>query len=90
MTKTMTEDQARKKWCPFVRFNFPPIPDSDGMERWNNRDAHVGSGQSEAACIASDCAAWRWKMTRMQAAQQRAISNSGAEESGYCGLAGKP
>ena len=56
----MTEDEAKTKWCPFVRFNFPPIPNGDGMERWNNRDSSIGGGESEASCIGSECMAFRW------------------------------
>ena len=39
----MTEDEARKKWCPMARVQ--------GMESSGNRT-------DNAQCIASDCACW--------------------------------
>jgi hypothetical protein len=45
----MTEEQARTKWCPMVRFQH---------QLGTNRDAcfdHAGTH-----CIGSDCMMWRW------------------------------
>ena len=47
----MTEDEAKQKWCPMVRFNPP-----DGE---NNRSPDHG-GLNNARCIASECAVWKW------------------------------
>lgn len=42
----MTEDDARQKWCPMVR--YPLWPDE------------CSGGNEGARCIASDCMMWRW------------------------------
>lgn len=41
----LTEEQARKKWCPLVH-----------DERWKNKT----DMPAEMSCIASKCMAWRW------------------------------
>lgn len=54
----MTEDEAKKKWCPFVR-----IQKIDDTYLRNNRADLLKLGESKnrdaAACVASSCAAWR-------------------------------
>jgi hypothetical protein len=77
----MTEDEAKKKWCPCART----------VEKWNdgtssprNRVA-IGESTTEVhnlvgtKCIASACMAWRWSM-----------SANSPELGGGCGLAGAP
>jgi hypothetical protein len=46
----MTEDEARKKWCPHVRFSQW----AEGII--NNR----GDLNGKHDCLASKCMAWRW------------------------------
>lgn len=53
----MTEDQARKKWCPMVRTGL-----TAGMAV--NRHVADGPGETdgvydETRCVASDCMMWR-------------------------------
>jgi len=49
----MTEDEAKKKWCPHVRLTATDA-------EWNdNRPAENGRGLS-MQCLGSDCMAWRW------------------------------
>lgn len=75
----MTEDDARKKWCPFAR-----VPDGGGVTgavTATNRHAGQKTGgdgkprilRGNAMCIAAECMAWRW--------------HNGFTY-GYCGLAG--
>lgn len=76
----MTEDEARKKWCPFARsgayvgsgLEFSPV---SGCAV--NRDGPATStiDASGTRCIASECMAWRW----------RPGTNPPL---GFCGLAG--
>lgn len=48
---TLTEEEAKTKWCPFARFAFP-----NGSSA--NRDDHPRC-QEHTRCIASACMAWR-------------------------------
>ena len=87
----MTEDQAREKWCPFVRITsvytdgeierispaYNRLVDSEGCEV----DPVYAS-----RCIASRCMAWR--------TLKHGVETHTAVEAcipyGFCGLAGKP
>ena len=80
----MTEDEAKTKWCPFVRGDNS----DNAINRWC--DGKVPDGQyAMAYCIGSQCMAWRWRMSPADAAQVNARGNAGAEAGGYCGLADK-
>lgn len=70
----MTEEEARKKWCPYA------FTAAVTKEFSCNRD-HDGTIYKENNCIASDCMMWRWKGN-----DKKEISTT----SGYCGLGGKP
>jgi hypothetical protein len=81
----VTEEQAREKWCPFVRF------DNEGCNR-HHVQAHrmLETGEQVARysndnpvyarCVASECMAWTWKSE---------LDKSVPLRTGYCGLAGK-
>ena len=55
----MTEQEAKQKWCPFVRQQFiessKTIADNRGCV--SNKD----KSQADWRCIASGCMAWRWR-----------------------------
>lgn len=78
----MTEDEAKTKWCPFVRHS----DGNAGVFNSGNRSedpiniSHSG-GQFGCVCIGSECMAWRWNVeTEIDIPKL---------PTGYCGLAGK-
>ena len=53
----MTENEAKTKWCPHVRYG---LRDQDTSNRWtfydkNDEARHI---PDECKCIASDCMMW--------------------------------
>lgn len=102
----MTEDEAKKKWCPFVRAqNFQP----DGSQ-----NPAVNRPEGNFDCIGSSCMAWRELhpretredhsgapafMAERAVKTGRIVRREGPSGSygklildavGFCGLAGKP
>jgi hypothetical protein len=76
----MTENEARKKWCPHGR-----VYSSNGA--FNRTENRAVDGPSK--CIASDCMAWRWikdPLIEFVANGQPVPDYTG--EHGYCGLSG--
>lgn len=55
----MIEEEARKKWCPMVRFNTA----GDGHVYHNkppkSKDDSCEANEYSAYCIASDCMMWK-------------------------------
>lgn len=82
----MTEDEAKKRWCPMVRVIVTPQCVEWQQRALTNRISFVESGSSESNCIASDCMAWRWE-DDLIAEEYRPKKKS---NKGYCSLAGKP
>jgi len=101
----MTEDEAKTKWCPFVRIVSSTI-DGQGFTPAANR--MVNSDYPEQTllpktgnCISSECMAWRWidqqnlldVVEWVQAdPQKRKLEDFKARNptNGFCGLAGTP
>jgi len=55
----MTEDEAKRKWCPFGRVVSRVGPENlAGFNRSND-----GRADHESLCLASGCMAWRWRAT---------------------------
>ena len=54
----MTEDEARNKWCPFIRIVIRGDERFSGGSGHTNRDQDVGRASS-TRCIGSGCMAWR-------------------------------
>lgn len=82
----LTEEKAKKKWCPFARMRWDNIP--------LNRD---GYDKPITRCIASECMAWRWDFSLWNLEAKRwwqsgDSTNSAVEhrvtDRGRCGLAG--
>jgi hypothetical protein len=74
----MTEDQAKKKWCPMVR-----LYGDDWITRLTDgrlKAISDGDVTKVTKCIGSDCMMWRWY----------GVTGRSPAKLGYCGLAGKP
>ncbi len=83
----MTEDEAKTKWCPFVRLT--------GTEReWHaNRPqgAAAPSERSTYLCMGSACMAWRVVREEVSGTDADGFGYvRSAVTGGYCGLAGAP
>jgi len=83
----MTEDQAKQKWCPMVRFN------DRNSETAYNAWYDTSGGEGRCKCIGSACMMWRWDaITPEEKRQLREYGDSTGPLlaiPGYCGLAGK-
>ena len=92
----MTEEEAKKKWCPVVHYTC--------NDKWlispAGRKAIFDEERSlvtvEDNCIGSHCMAWRWqeniKSTTYNSVERSMIIfyETDAKIYGYCGLAGNP
>lgn len=78
----VTEDEARKKWCPHARLTSP----SGDSRSWNRVMRATPGFEDYPHCIASECMAWRWD-DRFEGAPAQWVGYS--DTHGYCGLAGK-
>ena len=80
----MTEDEAKTKWCPFVRWAGSTDKPIDARAFGNNR-GRIDKNQHNPHCIGSACMTWRWDETRNPDG-----SHVDKEyRDGWCGLAGK-
>jgi hypothetical protein len=73
----MTEEQARKKWCPMTRFLYAEGDSSRGVYA-----VAVNTDRPESLCVGSECMMWRWDEKEEEA------HGLDGTECGYCGLAG--
>lgn len=75
----MTEEEAKKKWCPMVRFTIGPDTATWQGVAYTNRCK--GLEPASVTCIASDCMMWQ------QADRVEDPENFGSYlPAGYCGL----
>ena len=84
----LTEDDAKKKWCPFAR--SPKWEDANGPAINRKGSGEMDSG---SRCIASACMAWRWfdeESDDHPGMTHARITGDLTLRRGYCGLAGKP
>lgn len=73
----LTEEQAKTKWCPFVRQGSAV----SGLGSLNREHEH-GHTYGGLNCIASDCMAWCWHSLDVHAPEDL--------RTGFCGLARRP
>lgn len=78
----MTDDEAKTKWCPFVRYSASSssYPTANRWKQSAPPEEPHALNPVPCRCIAADCMAWRWCES----------AKAGADEHGFCGLAGKP
>lgn len=91
----MSEEEARKKWCPESRDKVKGAlagiilaisKDNKGFEELNDL-----IGEDSDKCIASDCMMWRWDTWIDKGSVSNPQKNEiTSDKWGYCGLAGKP
>lgn len=72
----MTEEEAKQKWCPFVRVLVAPNDATWQGSMVTNR-GDVPAEPADTRCLGSDSMAWRPSGTR-------------SNPTGFCGLAGEP
>jgi hypothetical protein len=75
-----TEEQARTKWCPFVRI-------ANGRGNAVAVNALMDS-DAQRCCIASECMSWRW--VEWGRPDNDGMIRPTKSDKGYCGLAGEP
>lgn len=82
----MTEEEAKKKWCPFARqmatLDKAKVP-------FAIASVNRMHGGSFITCFASACMAWRWAHEKHTCGATCEADCRFADD-GHCGLAGKP
>ena len=96
----MTEEEARKKWCPFARQMVEIRSQGGGVTGpVAVASANRFNDDKGTLCVASGCMAWRWGESKFEGAQAVVDAGHGRQrigtvdveiKRGYCGLAGKP
>ena len=81
----MTEEEARKKWCPMVRITL----ETEHWEAMNNREQPLTADGSRTKCIASDCMMWIAIDNECRPSAPGSVEAIVSEPAGYCGLAGR-
>lgn len=94
----LTEEQAKEKWCPFVRtVKFSPsvsggIAIMQAIALGNRLAENSDELPGVTRCIGSACMAWRWVAVEnphvhpmLATTEQRYVAS---ETHGFCGLAG--
>lgn len=56
---TLTEDEAKTKWCPMARVPILDCSRAIPVTVAANRD-HYGDPTASGCCIASGCMLWTW------------------------------
>ncbi len=83
----MTEDEARKKWCPMVRHS-----DEDNESASNKCGTPFGECVGEGKwnkCIASNCAIWTWDSVPEWTYEKNSFVDVPSTTQGHCGLINK-
>lgn len=83
----MTEDEAKTKWCPMVRFT----PETEHSRLMTNRYNPITNSTSynPALCVGSACMGRRW-VREPDPADDHPFGEKFVEIRGYCGAFGRP
>lgn len=87
----MTEEEAKKKWCPMTRFHRG----YDG-DVYTNKISGSAKEDDCTLCVASDCMLWQEEKVIKgfkpiyDSNENLCGYNAETEVIGYCGLGGKP
>lgn len=76
----MTEQEAKKKWCPFAIAHRAGISGGGNRVQYEGGDWEIARGTT---CIASGCMAWRSQY------EWNPDASTIEPVGGYCGLAGR-
>ncbi len=74
----MTEEEAKTKWCPHIRFAHGNAPTGGNMI--------IKDDYADPSCRASDCMMWVSGASE-KAIEQAMFAGCGVPRGGYCGLA---
>lgn len=85
----MTEEEAKQKWCPMMRYIIDEEGDDVISNRCTNFKHEYGAATDSTTCIASDCMMWRWNKEQKPSVMDIAQPVMESTTSGYCGLGGK-
>ena len=79
----MTEDEAKQKWCPFVRVTITPDDIIWEGNMLTNR-GQIPASNTDTLCIASDC--MMWEPERRSIERTLGGHNIHCTDGGYCKL----
>lgn len=91
----LTEDEAKKKWCPEVRTGLTAGMAVNHHVGGVYGNKHAGDVHDETRCIASGCMMWRWKgwnSDKYPSIYEAQKKDAGPDpiRYGFCGKAGRP
>lgn len=85
-----TEEEAKQRWCPFVRVVKTDVTGSEGGDRvWlaSNRGEEEPVGGLDCCCVASECMAWQWDgHVDDETGRRWTAPGEGRTPFGFCGL----
>ena len=87
----MTENEARTRWCPFVRVTVTPNDATWQGNMMTNR-GQIPAANTDTRCIASDCMCWIATDNEFEPEPPETSAVRVPQQgkpAGYCGLAGK-
>ena len=83
----MTEDEAKRTWCPFVRVVVDYMSAADHPTTLSGNRNQDGTPATGTLCLASGCQQRRWERAKAGRGQPRAPSPPQPTQ-GFCGLSG--